>query len=243
MGETGDIWPNLSWICRAALRAQYPHHPQFRDAEITASFYPYVGLTHTIRKREGAWVIRISDICRKAPRAVLEAIAVILGAKILRRRPPREMIRVYGQFRREPVIEELLSARLKQRGRKIMKPGGRHHQLGDILAEVNRVWFGNRVEIERIGWSARRSWGRIGHYDPVHHSVTISPVLDSPRVPRSVVAFLVYHELLHSLHYSRGRAGKRRHHPPEFRAAEKSHPDYESSRRFIRDFCRNRGRR
>ncbi len=242
MGESGGSWPNLSWICRAALRAQYPQCPQFRDFEISASFYPYVGLTHTIRKRDGAWIIRISDLCRNAPRVVLEAIAVMLGAKILRRKPPRAMLGVYGQFRREPVIEDQLRARLRRRGRKIMRPGGRHHQLDDILAEVNRRYFGSRVEIERIGWSARRSWGRIGHYDPVHLSVTISPVLDSPRVPRAVVAFLVYHELLHTLYDDHCAGGARKHHPPEFRAAEKAHPDYEFARSFIREFCGNRGR-
>ena len=58
---------DLGWICRSSLQARYEH---FRGAEITASFYPYVGLTHTIRKRDVVWVIRISDLCRNAPRVV-----------------------------------------------------------------------------------------------------------------------------------------------------------------------------
>ncbi len=239
MTESPGEAPDVGWICRAALRA---HYPQFRDVDISASFYPYVGLTHTIRKRQGAWVIRISDLCRHAPRAVLEAIVVMLGAKILRRTPPREMVRVYQRFRREPVVEELLRTRMERRGRKIMTHGGRCHPLEDVLEAVNRKYFGNRVELTRIGWSARRSWGRLGHYDPVHNTITISPVLDSPRVPRSVVAFIVYHELLHALPMEPPAGNGRRHHPPEFRRAEKSHPDYESATRFIREFCRRRGR-
>jgi hypothetical protein len=231
---------DLGWICRSALRA---HYPQFPEGEIAASFYPYVGLTHTIRKRQGTWVIRISDLCRNAPRVVLEAIAIMLGAKILRRRPPRDMVRVYQHFRSEHVMERLLHARIEQRGRKVMVLRGTTHPLQEIYHEVNRACFGGQVDLNRIGWSTRRSWGRLGHYDPVHHTVTISPVLDSPKVPRSVVAFIVYHEMLHTLYGGRTAEGKLRHHPPEFRRAEKSHPDYEFVTRFLREFCRKRGRK
>jgi hypothetical protein len=231
---------DLGWICRSALQARYEH---FRGAEISASFYPYVGLTHTIRKRDGVWVIRISDLCRNAPRIVLEAIAIMLGAKILRRKPPREMIRVYHHFRREQVVEKLVNEQVERKGRKVLVPHGRFHPLHEISDEVNRQFFGGRVELNRIGWSVRRSWGRLGHYDPVHNTVTISPVLDSPRVPRPVVAFIVYHEMLHTLYNDRTPKGTWRHHPPEFRRAEKSHPHYEAATRFLRSFCRTRGRK
>ena len=123
-----------------------------------------------------------------------------------------------------------------------MEPEGRHHSLTDIFRQVNELYFGDQVEIRKIGWSARRSWGRLGHYDPVHNTITISPVLDSPKVPRSVVAFIVYHELLHTLFEGRTAAGGRRHHPPEFRRAEKSHPDYRYAARFLSRFCQMKGR-
>ncbi len=231
---------DVAWICRSVLQATYP---QFRGVPIAASFYPYIGLTHTIRKRGSGWVIRISDHCRTAPRIVIEAIALILGAKILRRRPPRDMLRVYDRFRNEPVVEEMLRSRRGREGRKVLTPKGRHHSLPEIYAEVNRSCFNGQVDIREIGWSARRSWGRLGHYDPVHNTVTISPVLDSPRVPRSVVAYIVYHELLHTLFEYRTNKGTRRYHPPEFRKAEKSHPDYDFATRFLREYCHSKGKR
>jgi hypothetical protein len=234
----------LQWICRSALQAAFP---SFRSAEVVATFYPYIGLTHTIRRKESTWVLRISDHCRHAPRAVLEAVAIILGAKILRRRPPRRAESIYEQFRREPVIRELLEARRVRHGRKqISGAEGRHHSLSKIYHEVNSGYFNEQVEIRRIGWGPRRSWNRLGHYDPDHHTITVSPVLDSPRVPAFVVGFIVYHELLHTVFgeaLGDARNGRRRHHPPEFRKAEQAHPDYEAAKRFLADFCRRRGRR
>jgi hypothetical protein len=227
----------LQWICRSALLGAFP---SLGKADVFASFYPYVGLTHTIRRKGMTWTIRISDHCRQAPRVVLEAITVILGCKVLRRRPPREMIRVYDRFREEPAIRALLRERRQRRGRKrIGSPEGKNHSLTVVYEEVNRRFFNGQVEISRIGWGERRSWQRLGHYDPDHNTVTISPVLDSPRVPGYVVSFIVYHEILHSL-FGDPSGADRPHHPREFRKAEKSHPDYAAARRFLRDYCARR---
>jgi hypothetical protein len=230
----------LQWICSTALRARFPF---FRDTEIRASFYPYIGLTHTIRRKGGCWMIRISDHCKRAPRVVLEAIALILGCKILRRKPPREMVRIYDSFRQEPSIEEAVDARRRKHGRKqIGVSEGRHHSLWEIYQELNERYFNNQVEIRKLGWGPRLSWSRLGHYDPVHQTVTISPVLDSPRVPRPVVSYIVFHELLHSIFEVRSCGGKKRHHPPEFRRAEKAYPGSAASKKFLTEFCELRGR-
>ncbi len=113
---------------------------------------------------------------------------------------------------------------------------GRHHDLESIAAEVlrthlRREWKeGERVP---VGWgraasSARRGL-RLGSYDPDARCVRIHPVLDQPAVPRYVVAFVVFHELLHHLHPPRREAsGRMVHHGPAFRAKELAHPDYEA---------------
>lgn len=111
---------------------------------------------------------------------------------------------------------------------------GRHHDLESIAAEVLRTHLrldwkdGERVP---VGWgraasSARRGL-RLGSYDPDARCVRIHPVLDQPAVPRFVVAFVVFHELLHHLHPPRRDAtGRMVHHGPVFRAKEAAHPDY-----------------
>jgi hypothetical protein len=228
----------LEWICRSVLPSM---SPSFRHARIVASFYPYIGLTHTIRRRKGDWVIRISDHCRLASGLVLEAIAIILGCKILRRRPPSRMVDLYDQFRRNSVVQARVQARRRLRGQKrINAVEGRHHDLAAIYRSLNEQYFGRRVEIGKVGWGLRASWRRLGHYDPVHHTITVSPVLDSPRVPQSVVAYLVYHEMLHAVFEDTAGPGRKRHHPPEFRRAERAYPTYGSARKFLDRFCRKR---
>jgi hypothetical protein len=213
----------------------------FRDAGIIASFYPYIGLTHTIRRRKGDWVIRISDHCRLASGLVLEAIAIILGCKILRRRPPSRMLDVYDQFCRNPAVQARVQDRRRRRGQKrINAVEGRHHDLAAIYRSLNEQYFGRRVEIGKVGWGLRASWRRLGHYDPVHQTITVSPVLDSPRVPQSVLGYLVYHEMLHAVFEDTAGPGRKRHHPPEFRRAERAFPTYDSARKFLDRFCQNR---
>ena len=228
----------LERICRETLRAMFP---SFRRDEVTASFYPYIGLTHTIRKKGRRWEIRISDHCSRAPRAVLEAIAVSLACKVLRRRVPREIERVYSSFRRAPEVVAALNACRLARGRKRLDGAtGRYHSLQEIYEEVNTTYFKNQVALRALGWGRRKSWSRLGHFDVVHQTITISPVLDSPGVPRWVLAYLLYHEMLHSLFEIPNGLSPRRHHPPEFRRAEEAHPDCLRARKFLNEYCRAR---
>lgn len=229
---------DLERFCRAVLEHCIP---ALGNARVHARFYPYIGLTHTIRRnRSGDWEIRISDHCRLAPPAVIEAVVTILACKILRRKASRKALEAYEGFRRRESVVESVRLRRIEKGKKRFAPhAGFHHRLPDIYAEVNRRFFNGQVQVARIGWGVRRSRIRLGHYDPVHHTVTVSPVLDSAEVPRFVLEFIVYHEMLHAVFEGVGAAG---HHPPEFRRAERAHPDYGSARGFLREFCRRRRR-
>src|SRR5262249_17526713 len=227
----GEDSGELQWICQSVLPTL---SPSFRDARLRASFYPYIVLTRSIRRRNAEGVIRVSDHCRRAPGLVLEAIAIVLGCKILRRRPARQIVHVYEQFRRDPAVQEQVEDRRRQRGRKRMNSArGRHHDLAAIYRSLNQQYFGRRIEISNVGWGLRASWRRLGHYDSVHQTITVSPVLDSPRVPQSVLAFLIYHEMLHAIFEDSGGSGRKRHHPPEFRRAERAYPAYSAAKKFL----------
>ncbi len=228
----------LDCVCRDTLRAMFP---SFRDAQISSSFYPYVGLTHTIRKRGSAWFLRISDHCLQAPRSVLQAIAILLACRVLRRRPPEEWLQVYEAFRQAPSVAASVREQRLRRGRKVLVAAGKHHVLRSYCDAVNRRFFNGQIDISRIGWSRNRSWSRLGHYDPLHQTITISAVLDSPMVPPKVLSYLVYHEMLHAVFGGVHSGLRRRHHPRAFREAERAHPDYAEASRFLSEFCRGRG--
>jgi len=242
LSGAGTNEADLQWICRETLRAAFP---AFRSAEIRASFYPYIGLTHTIRRRHGVWILRLSDHLRQAPRTVLEAVALLLASKVARSRPSRDAERTYARYRRESHVRERLEARRRKRGSKrIDSSDGRHHSLSVIFKDLNRRFFGEKIEVEKVGWGPRRSATRLGHYDPIHLTITISPILDDAHVPEEVVGFIVYHEMLHVLFsLPPGPSGRRRYHPPAFRSTERAYPGFERCERFLREFCSRRRRR
>lgn len=225
----------LQWLSRSILQENFP---EFRDMEVVAGFYPYIGLTHTIRRKGAVWIVRISDHCAHASMPVLEAIVRILAGKMKRRRPHQKYLRTYETFREDPAIKEAVRERRLSRGRKhITEETGRHHSLQELYRELNDCYFNNQIELRRIGWGLRQSKLRLGHYDPVHHSITLSPVLDRPEVPRFVVRYILYHEMLHAVFESTPAGRCTRHHTPEFRRAEKAYPDFEPAKKFLREFC------
>ena len=202
-----------------------------------ASYYPYIGLTHTVRRKGSVWKFRISDYCRHAPEAVLESIIMILACKVTRRKPDRKYLRTYEAFRNyPPVVEAVRERRLKQGRKHFAGHPGKIHSLQRIYQELNRRYFNDQIDIRRIGWGIRRSRNRLGHYDPVHHTITLSPMLDSSDVPEYVIQYIVYHEMLHAV-FENG-AGVRKHHPPEYRRAERAYPDYARAQKFLTNFCR-----
>ncbi len=228
----------LQWLCRSLLQDSFP---VFQNVTIDARFYPYMGLTHTIRRKGTDWVIRISDHCRHAPKPVLEAIIMILACKVMRRKPSRKFLETYESFRTDPGTMEMVKERRLRKGRKqIGAETGMCHSLREIYQTINQCYFQSQIEIEKIGWGLRNSWRHLGHYDPVHRTITLSPVLDSPAVPESIISYIVYHEMLHAIFEEESFHGRNRHHPPAFRRAEEAYPDYASARKFLREYCGKR---
>jgi predicted metal-dependent hydrolase len=224
----------LQWLCRSILQESFP---ELRNMEVDARFYPYIGLTHTIRRKGSAWIIRISDHCRHAPSQVLEAVVRILAGKIMRRRPRQKFLQTYELFRNDPWIKESVRERRLRKGRKhITDESGKHHSLQEIFQELNASLFNDQIEIRKIGWGLRQSRGRLGHYDPIHHTITLSPTLDAPGIPRFVIRYIVYHEMLHSVFESTSSGRFTRHHTPEFRRAEKAYADFELAKKFLIEY-------
>ncbi|MEJ2111671.1 MAG: hypothetical protein P8Z37_17530 [Acidobacteriota bacterium] len=169
----------------------------------------------------------------------MESIVLILGYKVLHRKPPQKSLEIYERFRSDPQLESLVRKRRESKGRKLFSNRrGVHHCLQKIYGELNQKYFNGQIDVRRIGWGRRRGQDRLGHYDPIHHTIMLSPVLDSPDVPPFVVRYIVYHEMLHAVFGINSRKSFHRHHPREFRHAEISYPDYDRAREFLKGFNR-----
>jgi len=208
-----------------------------REAPVfRATFYPSAGLRSTIKIKGSNLVeARVSDLLAGARPLVIEALAEILLTRLYRCRTSREARECYQTWARRPAVQRRIDEVRRERGRKLLLPPyGRRFDLKEIFTDLNRRFFGGGIEGVRIGWSQNRSRTSLGHYDSSHRTITITRWLDSPRVPRYVVEYLVFHEMLHVRIPVEHRNHRRVLHSAEFVAAERAFPDYARAARWLR---------
>lgn len=201
---------------------------------ISVTFYPFVGLNHTIRIRKQHVYVRISDLLCDAPNEVYCALAQILVRKLFRRRPKAEDETLYHQYIYQPHILRASQLAQQSRGRKRLHGArGRKYDLDQLFTRLNHQYFDNALSKPVLTWSARRTKRILGHHDSVHNTIVISRSLDKETVPEYVVEYVMYHEMLHVKHKPRLVNGRRVLHSPAFRAEEKLFTNYEEAIRWL----------
>jgi hypothetical protein len=200
----------------------------------TVEYRSFSSLRSTIRLRNNHVEVRVADLLADAPPIVHEALAEILLAQLYRRRPSQEARACYLSYIYSPSVRHRVDALRRQRGRKrLLPPRGRRYDLEEIFDQLNARYFDGTMERARLGWSPHRSRSILGHYDSAHGTITISRWFDSPAVPRYLVEYLVFHEMLH-IKFPVQRDGHRRIvHSRTFREAERSFPHYQEARRRL----------
>ncbi len=208
--------------------------PRFR-----VEFYPYSSLVLTIRRREDVVTVRLSDLLRRAPRAVLEGAAALLLSRVYRRRAPRELVDPYLHYARSDRTRGRISRMRRGRVRIASSgPRGRHFDLENMFDRLNEQYFSGSLERPHIGWSMR-SWRRqFGCYDPGPNQILLNRRMDHPGVPQVAVEYVLYHEMLHVKHPTRRSGCSLVSHSSEFRAAEKRFTEFERARRILDHLAR-----
>lgn len=99
------------------------------------------------------------------------------------------------------------------------------YNLDELVQEVKDERFGGTYDgLGPIEWTDKpykQFYGRLYHAD---NSIRINCVLDSKDVPREVVKFVIYHEMLHRDNHSHNKA---------FKEEEYKYPDYEIHEAFL----------
>lgn len=200
------------------------------------SFYPYRGLTSTIRFRNGRILVRLSDLLADAPPEILRSVMTILVSKLFRFEVDDKVRAHYRRFVNQPQFRKKVSQIRRQRGvKRLTSPKGKVFDLLPIFASLNDVYFDNQVEIRHLSWSQRANRTTLGHFDAAHHAIIINKRLDNPKVPLYVVSYVLYHEMLHAFLGEETSGEGRRIHHRRFKEAEKGFPDYSKAKAFIRD--------
>jgi hypothetical protein len=218
-----------------AIRIFQQMKPHTAVPEVRVQFRPFTNLSSRIRLREGRLIFGISDLLRAAPEPILESLIWILLSKLYRRSIPAQFQKTYREYVNRAELREDLSNVRQSRGRKKADaPAGIHFDLAEVFDTINREYFANQLARPLLGWSPQRARTVLGQYDPHHHSITLSRVLDHARVPRLVIDFVMYHEMLHIQIPVTHGASRRTVHPPEFRAAEKRFVAYAEAKAFLK---------
>ena len=219
-------------ICARVFRGLKPRTPL---PEIRIRFRPYANPDSSARFQDGRLELHISDLLEAAPAPVLEALFHILLGKLLHRPVPRRYALRYRSYLNRRDMQRSIHLVRQMRGRKFVSgPQGACYNLEEVFEDLNGRFFGGLLARPLLGWSRRASRSALGHWDPSHNAIVLSKLLDSPRVPRPVLEFILFHEMLHLRFPAQTRGGRRRVHTREFRAAERAFPGLKQVREALR---------
>ena len=173
----------------------------------------------SVREKQGGISVRLHRIFLKADNEVLDEIVRFIKKK-------RGKTPVINQFIRQH--QNLLKER-KPRTITI-NPNGKRYNLTDIFNSLNSEYFNNSLSV-LITWGKRSpryavKKRTLGNYQKKTNTIRINPILDSRKVPRYVIEFIVYHEMLHAVIDTVLKNGRRRIHSKEFKNRECKYRNY-----------------
>jgi predicted metal-dependent hydrolase len=203
--------------------------------ELKIEFFAFANVNNTIRLRDGRLLVRLSDLLEGAPDSVLRAIAHILLAKMYRQPIDRGQAARYRRYVASHEIVRKTHLVRQMRGRKRLRPArGHFYDLDEVFEKLNTRFFHGLMARPRMSWSQAKTRRILGHYDPAHNAIVISRLFDHPGVPRYVLEYIVYHEMLHLKHPVRLRGSRRCVHSAEFQAEEKLFPRLDEAEAFLK---------
>jgi predicted metal-dependent hydrolase len=225
VGQAQEIFHETAKELRVAVAPQI----------IQVEFYPFVGINHTIRFRNGTLFVRLSDLFEGSPREVIEALAIILLCKLFRKRIPATANHTYRSFVNSIDMREKSLVTRSLRGRKMQRaPKGRHYDLAQLFDELNEEYFQGRIQKVNLGWSLRKSRRILGHFDPSHGSITVSRIFDEPKTPEMVVRYILFHEMLHAKFATSSNFDLKNRHSRQFKDEEKKFTDYKAANDWLK---------
>lgn len=183
-------------------------------------------------KREGPSLltVRAHRMFLEAPAHVIDALGRWLAGETLQRDHVQEYIDQNMHQVRQRTADEIASR---------VQTAGRHYDLQEIHQSLNQRFMDNRSKAV-ITWGRQPSRKRVrsvrlGWFDPMRNTIGISRRLDRSDIPRYMIEFVVFHEMLHEvLGIGERDDGRRDIHGNEFRRLEKAFPQYERARAFER---------
>ncbi len=189
----------------------------------------YSGYLFRNKQKNGKVFLEINEGFISAPNEIKR---VILEAALKRRTAKR--IKTIKAYTSNEAYVQIQASLQNNRGANKLAGQGKHYNLVELYARLNRDYFQGKLEQPRLLWSTRSSVRRLGTYQPESDTITISKRLDNHDIPQYLVEFVLYHEMLHKKIGLREVNGRRYAHTSEFRKAEKQFAYYQEAEKFIK---------
>jgi hypothetical protein len=209
--------------------------PRTPAPEIEIQWREYAGVNSSVRLENGKLLIRISDLLRASPAAVLEALAFILLGKLYRKPIAKKYTHRYNLYLNRRDVRRDMHALQQIRGRKFISgPEGLSYNLAEIFDHLKQRYFNGLMQCPQLGWSRTRNRRLLGHFDHCHNAIIISRIFDHPKVPRMALEFVMYHEMLH-LHFPTEYRGARRCvHTKAFKMSEREFAGWKEASELLK---------
>lgn len=232
--ETALFFESVEQIYARVFRTLKPRTPV---PAIAVRFRGYANANSRIRLEDGRLHVDISDLLETAPAPIHEALASILLAKLFAKAPDKACLACYRRYLNRADIRRTLHSAKRERGRKLyLEASGRVYDLRALFEELNFEYFHGLMARPQLGWSVRPSRATLGHYDPSHHVIVLSRLLDTQEAPAVIVKFVLFHEMLHLRYPTEHRGSRRSVHTREFQRAERTFAEYAQAKEELRRF-------
>jgi len=217
------------------LRVFRTLRPRTPAPQVDLQFRPLANASSRVSWAGGRLTVLLAEVFRDSPYSVQEALAWILLSKLFRRAAPAKHLDRYRRFVNRRDVTRQMEQLRRKRGRKLCLPAqGKFFDLVAIFEELNLRFFWGLMARPEIGWSQSHSRTILGHYDTAHHTIILNRALDEERVPRFVVEYVMYHEMLHLRFPEQKRGMRRCVHTAEFKSAEQRFPEYARAQSWLK---------
>ena len=224
--------PSPEQIFASVFRELRPRSPL---PQLQVDFRRYANARAQLKLHDGLLSVQIADTFASAPEEVLGALAEILLSKLFRRPVPKAASQRYRRWlNRKEVRAGIEKVRQARGWKQMLPPQGVHFDLEEIFEELNFRYFFGLMPRPKLGWSRQVSRTMLGHYDPSHHTIILSRILDQARANRLAVEFVLFHEMLH-IRYPADHSDTRRCvHTRDFKKAEKQFERYQEAKALLK---------
>lgn len=202
---------------------------------VRAEFFPYSELKHTWTRAGRRANFKISDYLENAPDEVLGSLGIYLVSRAFGKDCGRDLRMAYIAYASSSEMWEAARDRYLGRAKNLsFEVKGRSRNLRTVFDYVNSYYFCRKAPEPTLAWVSESPRRRLGYYFEPLRILATNRSLDSDTVPRYVLEFVVYHELLHHLRAGDGQALRRVHHTKEFRAQERGFLHFDEAEGWLR---------